>query len=342
MTPYMTLNTNRKLDLTEVKKIIYENIFPLLDSLELEYRQDKDSIFMSCPAHAGSDNQTGCSISLKYNRWHCWTHGCHDEYGKDIFGFIKGALQTDSFSEALKFINRVYNLDAAKGKLNVVEQLEDELSSIVRVFRSSHRYLNTNPIALIPTCGKSKYFEGRGFKPETLSLFEVEDCEDKSSPMKTRAIIPIKSGGLYIGYIARSTKDWVVPKYLFSEGFSKTEYLYNYDRAINTALKKNAIFVVEGQGDVWRMHESGVENCVGLFGRSISETQETLLVKSGVTNLIILTDNDSSGRESKIEIKRKLGRMFKLHFPKMVSKDIGAVSADKIRSTILPAVKGYY
>jgi 5S rRNA maturation endonuclease (ribonuclease M5) len=61
-----------------------------------------------------------------------------------------------------------------------------------------------------------------------------------------------------------------------------------------------------------------------------------------VTNLIILTDNDSSGRESKIEIKRKLGRMFKLHFPKMVSKDIGAVSADKIRSTILPAVKGYY
>ena len=70
------------------------------------------------------------------------------------------------------------------------------------------------------------------------------------------------------------------------------------------------------------MYEAGVENCVGLFGKDISHYQKDKLLKTGVTTLIVLTDNDQAGREAKIKIKRDLSRLFTLKFPKMSKKDI--------------------
>ena len=104
----------------------------------------------------------------------------------------------------------------------------------------------------------------------------------------------------------------------------------------------SCVFVVEGQGDVWRMYEAGISNCVSLFGKDISQQQKTKLLCSGITTLIILTDNDQAGRESKIKIQRNLNRMFNLKFPKMSRKDIGAMSVQKIQEDILPQTKGLY
>ena len=93
--------TKTMLDLNQVKQIIFDDICKLLDDLDLEYTQVADNIFMRCPIHEGSDNDQAVSISLTKNTWRCWTRGCHEHYNTDIFGFIKGVLDTDSFSEAL-------------------------------------------------------------------------------------------------------------------------------------------------------------------------------------------------------------------------------------------------
>ena len=129
---------------------------------------------------------------------------------------------------------------------------------------------------------------------------------------------------------------------MFSKGFKKTEYLYNYDNAIEVAKEKHALFLVEGQGDVWRMYEAGVKNCVGLFGKDISETQKSLLIKSGVTDLVVLTDNDQAGREGRMKIQRELNRMFNLIYPPMPKKDVGDTSVKKIQKHILSQVEGLY
>jgi 5S rRNA maturation endonuclease (ribonuclease M5) len=81
---------------------------------------------------------------------------------------------------------------------------------------------------------------------------------------------------------------------------------------------------------------------VGLFGKDISQEQKTKLICSGVTTLVVLTDNDQAGRESKIKIQRDLNRMFNLKFPKMSRKDIGAMSIQKIQEDILPQIRGLY
>ena len=100
--------------------------------------------------------------------------------------------------------------------------------------------------------------------------------------------------------------------------------------------------MVEGQGDVWRLYEAGVRNVVGLFGKDISATQRSLLLKSGVTGLVVLTDNDQAGRESKIKINRELGRLFNLFFPVTYGKDLGDTSVEKIRAEILVNLQGHY
>tara|TARA_Y100000590_G_scaffold345698_3_gene395512 strand:- start:2972 stop:3997 length:1026 start_codon:yes stop_codon:yes gene_type:complete len=336
--------TKTMLDLNQVKQIIFDDICKLLDDLDLEYTQVADNIFMRCPIHEGSDNNQAVSISLTKNTWRCWTRGCHEHYNTDIFGFIKGVLDTDSFSEALKYVCGLYDVNGARTKEQKKDTVRDDNFRCLMQAIRAKREASTPEWSKeeVETLNNSPYFESRGFEPATLKHFGVKDCSDSMSPMRHRSIIPIIFDGVRVGHIARSNKQWLTPKYLFSGGLRKTDYLYNYDNAISAAQNKVAMFLVEGQGDVWKLYESGVYNAVGLFGKDVSSTQRTLLLKSGVTTLIILTDNDQAGRESKIKIKRELGRLFNLVFPKMHTKDLGDMSTEQIHDQILTDLKGCY
>jgi 5S rRNA maturation endonuclease (ribonuclease M5) len=347
--------TNARLDLSKVKDIIFNDIFILLDSFKLEYTQDRDNIFMRCPIHEGSDNQNGLSISLNKQMWKCWTRGCHDHFQSDIFGLIKGLLDTESFSEVLKYTSKLYNFYDAKSDNIIIDtgsgyDADDCYNDFNKIVSSITRSKN-NPEGCTKSLNKdllgdsgimSPYFLSRGFKEETLKFFEVKETKDRQGIFRHRAIIPIRFKSHAVGFIARATKEWIQPKYIFSEGLRKTDYLYNFDNAISSAQDTNSMFLVEGQGDVWRLWECGVRNCVGLFGKDISGAQRSLLLNSGVTTLVVLTDNDQAGRESKIKINRDLGRLFKLIFPNINAKDIGSIQNKTVKTNILKDLKGYY
>ena len=160
--------------------------------------------------------------------------------------------------------------------------------------------------------------------------------------MFNRAIIPVYFNEKEVGYIARGTKDYIQPKYLFSSGLKKTDYLYNYDNAIKVSQNTHALFLVEGQGDVWKLYEAGIKNAVGLFGKDLSESQKGLLIQSGVSDIVILTDNDQAGREGRMKIQRELSRMFNLIYPPMLKKDVGDMTVEQIKEYILPHVEGLY
>ena len=102
------------------------------------------------------------------------------------------------------------------------------------------------------------------------------------------------------------------------------------------------MFITEGQGDTWRLFECGIENSVGIFGKSLTKEQEHKILNSGITKIVVLTDNDQAGRESKVQMQRKLARNFKLFFPRFSGKDIGDMSIKDIENKILPQVKGLY
>lgn len=338
--------TRQYLDLNKVKETVFQDIEILLKDLNISYEMASDNIFMKCPIHGG-DNPNGLSISLRHKNWKCWTHNCDEDFNNDIFGFIRGCMGEDaSFSDALRLVRKLYNVGDCEQVPTEPYQKEEptELQEIVNIFKNketkisdTHKYIRD-----IETLNNSFYFEKRGFLPDTLEHFRVKDCIDRQSTMWNRAIIPVDFDGEEVGYVARATKNFIQPKYLFSKGFKKTEYLYNYDKAVESGIEKHTLFLVEGQGDVWRLYEAGVTNAVGLFGKDISLKQISLLVEAGVYYLVVLTDNDQAGREGKMKIQRELSRMFNLIYPPMPKKDIGDMSVKKIEKHILPNVKGLY
>jgi DNA primase len=162
--------------------------------------------------------------------------------------------------------------------------------------------------------------------------------------MNDRAVIPIhdEDGKNIVAIIGRTIKEYKMPKFLiYPKGFNKGDFLYNYHRAIEHVCNTKTLFLVEGQGDVWRLYEAGIYNAMSLFGKSLSREQENKLHKMPLTHIIVLTDNDQAGRESKIQLQRQLSRMYTLTFPKLSTKDVGEMTITQIQEKLLPQIKGF-
>lgn len=332
-----------KTDLNVLASRVFDNLEILLDSFKLDYKRVSSNKYcLPCPIHGGN-NETGVSILTERKLWGCWTHNCHEEYGKNIYGFVQGVLSTHngktaSFKQALNYLIKLYGDYPILNETIQYYNTYDDFAKIVKLF---DRPQTNDPYELFPINLnlRSEYFIKRGFCPETLEYFGVGESDE----IKNRAMIPIHNEhGGFVGYISRSTKPYVIPKFLFSTGLNKTDYLYNYNRAIEHIRNKNSIILVEGQGDVWRLFEAGVLNAIGCFGKDLSGKQIELLLKSGATNLIVLLDDDEAGREAKFKIQRMLHKLFKIKFPKLYKKDLGQCVVEEVKNYILPQIEGYY
>ena len=319
----------------------YELIF---NKLGMKYEVFGDNVYSTCPVHNNSDNPRAFSFSLDKGIWKCWTRDCQHQYRNDIIGLIRGALsniegEDIGFSKALRWACELIKIKHDHIIQDTAINDSDEFSKLVASLKESNDVIEYSPIVMEDLTYPSKYFINRGFLPETLQYFGVGDCANPKSKMFDRSVIPIHddSGKNIVAIIGRSIKEYKSPKFLFyPKGFVKTGLLYNYHRAVDKVNETKCIFIVEGQGDVWKLHEAGITNVMSIFGKSISKDQEIKLNKLHLTHVIVLTDNDQAGRESKMQIQRQLNRTYKLSFPKIPTKDVGEMTVEQIKNTIFP------
>jgi len=342
------------MELKKIKQKLNENAELVFKSLGMETEIFSDNIYSTCPVHEDSDNPRAFSFSTTKGIWKCWTRDCQSYHSNDIFGLISATLSNKEnrevdFSEALKWSCDLLKIKRSKSnsKAEVSEEdIYEEFTELVNNLKNNSSKFTHNPITL--SCDiktPSEYFSGRGFYKKTLQYFGVGDCNTQGSPLFERAVIPIHNddGSEVIGAIGRTIKEYRMPKFLlYPKGFDKRHCFYNYHRAIKRAEETSCLFILEGQGDVWKLHESGVKNAVSIFGKTISKEQAEKIMSLPVTTLIILTDNDQAGRESKIQIKRQFNRTHKLIFPTMCAKDIGDMTKKQIENSILNNLKGAY
>ena len=88
--------------------------------------------------------------------------------------------------------------------------------------------------------------------------------------------------------------------------------MYNYGKAIKEIGRSCTIILVEGQGDVIKLHMAGIKNAVGIFGSHLSDSQVFLLQKSGALNVVIMTDNDEAGVDAFNIMKKRLGKLYNI------------------------------
>jgi len=321
-------------------------VYSLLDYFDIEYVEYPNRIAFACPVHGG-DNPEACCIFTdglsNQGNWSCWTHGCQEEYVNNLFGFVRGCLserrqKTVSMNEAASFLTNFLNKDL--DELDVKPKRETKVIDIFNrtIQRSASTITRDGLRARISI--PSEYYIRRGYTAETLNQFDVGECLVENQPMSGRVVVPVYDEDYnYVGCVGRSIKEHLQPKWLHSKGFSKN-VLYGLQVAKEYILKHNTAILVEGQGDVWRLHEAGLKMSVGIFGASINEDQLILLEQSGVLNLVILTDSDEAGNKAYQQIVKKCGRRFNYLRPVISSKDVGDMTVDQIKQEIYPQLQG--
>lgn len=318
----------------------------LLDHFEIEYVTFPNRLAFPCPVHGG-DNPEGCCIFTdgltNQGNWSCWTHSCHEEYVNNLFGFVRGCLSEKrgrniSMNETAAFICNFLDKDIDDVTVSAAKK-----NKAVDIF---HRKIHREQSQITRTGIRERlsipaqYYIGRNYTPEVLESFDVGECLVENQPMSGRVVVPIyDEDDNYVGCVGRSIKEHLHPKWLHSQGFTKN-ILYGLNLAKKRILETRTVAVVEGQGDVWRAFEAGLDFTVGIFGCSLNEDQLMLLEQSGALNMVILTDQDDAGNKAAEQIIKKCGRRFNYIRPTWSTKDIGDLTVEQIKEEILPQLQG--
>jgi DNA primase len=237
-----------------------------------------------------------------------------------------------SYPEAITWLAKRYHIEIEETEQSreaIENRQAEESLRIVNAFATSyfqHQLMQTDEGEAI---GLS-YFKERGFRQETIDLFQLGYCpEDRDHLPKEaidkgyqkdflikaglvaerqgrlqamyagRVIFPIHNqGGKVIGFGARILKtNEKAPKYINTpenEVYLKSKTLYGIYFAKNSIHKLDECLLVEGYTDVISLYQAGVENVVASSGTSLTEEQ-LKLIKRFTTNLTILYDGDAAG-----------------------------------------------
>ena len=326
----------------------------LLEYFGVEWVEFPNRLAFACPIHGG-DNPEGCCIFTDgqetAGNWSCWTNHCEEEHIGNLFGFVRGCLKNHrskdiSMVEAASFICWFLDTDIEDIESSSIDRSSRTIDvfnrEIVRKESQFTRSSIRNKLRI-----PSQYFLGRGYGVETLETFDVGECTVENQPMSGRVVVPLYDEcSNYVGCVGRSIKEHLQPKWLHSKGFVKN-ILYGLNHAKDNILKTRTAILVEGQGDVWRAFEAGLNMTVGIFGTALSEDQLILLESSGALNIVILTDYDEAGNKAAESIIKKCGRRFNYIRPSledwfkannvpMKQRDLGQMTNQDIEQEVFP------
>jgi DNA primase len=101
-------------------------------------------------------------------------------------------------------------------------------------------------------------------------------------------------------------KEKDIPKYK-NTIFKKSKHLFGLYEAKTSILKKNVVFILEGQMDVISAQDKGMENVVALGSSSMAFDQLVLLTRY-TENIIVMLDNDDAGKVGAKKILNDFGK----------------------------------
>lgn len=156
-----------------------------------------------------------------------------------------------------------------------------------------------------------KYLQQKGFSLKTIentgiALVQTSGMNDNNAG---RLIFPIRDhNGQVVGFSARRMAEEDSAKYINSpdtKAFTKSNVLYNYHLAKQTAKHDGYIYVVEGFMDVFALDSIGITSCVALMSTKLTKRHVEMLRALGVEIRLCL-DGDRPGQEAMMKIMSQL------------------------------------
>jgi DNA primase len=140
------------------------------------------------------------------------------------------------------------------------------------------------------------YWEKRGFSEASVARFQLG-----YDPMANMLTIPVRDPrGQLLGVLNR-VLDNTKPKYRYPKGFPISNHLF----ASWLITEQRKVAIVEGSLDAIACWDAKVP-ALGLFGSRLSEKQALVLIRLGIEQVVIFTDNDEAGQGAIPQISEAL------------------------------------
>ena len=320
-----------------------------------------------CPVHCGG-NTSACSVNgnqgLYANTWHCFSHNCHETFGRDLFGLVRGYLSrincgwtsdgddVESTKNTEQWIYKI--LQCNSNDINNI--VIDKAVSTKKWYPFSYSKEYLRKWLKIP----SSFYIKKGYSEDTLYKYCVGDCFEYGNFYK-RAVVPIFGASeKSIAFTARSLLDKCELCNMFHVGPCPTNNfpayvkwrhfnleskntLYNFYDNLNLLRKYKTVIIVESPGNTLRLEDAGIPFSVCTFGASIKAGQANLLLKNGIDKWIVLYDNDQAGIAGANRITNRYKNDINVILPSLnFADDIGSLSTDCARKVLQPIINKYF
>lgn len=277
-----------------------------------------------CPLHGG-DNDTGFSWRLQEGMWTCFTQGCGEGSGRDVFAFVQLKLGID-FKEAVEYLADMFGYSLEKGQSEGTSNYLKS-SRIRQDYQSMERAVQQGQQVLWDLPG---YYEGgqsyvdsylasRGYTDSSLiRKFNLYPCWDAFEYLRL-GIPAYDADNQLVGVNARkmdgvlsypesitlqSGKLRKFSKYEMISNFKKGLCLFNLNNAKENSLERGLI-LVEGELSCIRMVSYGFTNTVAARGSVITKDQAMLLYKH-CFHITLLVESGQAAVEGTLKTLEKI------------------------------------
>lgn len=302
----------------------------VFDMLGFTYTERYKYINGPCPVHNG-DRLDAFSWHVEAGIWKCFSKGCHDKYGIDIYGLICGVLDC-SKGAALAMLEKLFEGKEIDQK-EITHYRENQIN---KNFVESVKEIKKYDESVLDKFTYHTYLEGRGFPRDLIESYHIGYVGNGFSYMSNRVIVPIRDvDGSIVGFSGRTIfEDWKergIPKWCDSKGFVKTNFLFNLDKAKPYIEEYDSVILVEGPFDVLRLEQAGIHNSVAVLGRKLHNQQIGLLLASSCSKLVVAFDSDSPGQTGADNAERTSASFFTVNKVKLPTKDAGDAKVEQLR-----------
>jgi DNA primase len=93
--------------------------------------------------------------------------------------------------------------------------------------------------------------------------------------------------------------------------------------------------LVESPANCWRLAETEIHNSVALFGVNFSSEKQLLLDQLGVTELVLLLDNDEAGKNATKKIIKECSNYYNIRKISLEGvNDVAELKPEEIRKLL--------
>lgn len=320
----------------------------ILDRLGVQYTQNGPLIQACCPCsqHNGDgDNETAFSWKEGVDRWVCWTHGCENEFGNDVFGLVRSIHQC-SFGDAVQWVREVLS----DCHVNVQEEATEDRPAPVT---TPHVHQPIDEMRLKFLQPNHPFLAARNFRPDIVSRYEVGYWNRLGTYMHDRIVCPVRDlDGFLIGFTGRTIhpkSEWskrnIKSKWIHGQYFDRfpkkgvkefvsTSVIYNLHNAKKFIASNNGTIVLEeGTFDGYRLEEADIFNWGGVLGaRTFSAAHRSLLLDCGVNRILLAFDQDEAGELGRARVRKVVGNLMKVEDLRWEGdRDLAEMSVDEVR-----------